>query len=87
MAVSIYICAARAVFNVDRLLVQFCGQKEAHYVQRIPAWLAFPSIIRGLRFRVLGLWSKRTALKDGAATISQHAPYETVPPSRRRFFG
>lgn len=29
MAASIYICAARAVFNIDRLLVQFCGRAFA----------------------------------------------------------
>jgi len=34
-------------------------------------WLAFLSIIRGLRFRVLGLWRSIRALKDGAAIISQ----------------
>jgi hypothetical protein len=36
----ICICTARMVFGVDRLQMQFCGPKAAHYVQRIPAWLA-----------------------------------------------
>jgi hypothetical protein len=87
MAMSLYICTARAVFNVDRLLIQFCGRKREHYVERIPSWLTLSSTPPPFAFSCPELWSNHTALKDGAAIVRQHAPHETVPPSRRRFFG
>jgi hypothetical protein len=54
MMMPICICTARMVFGVDRLQMQFCGPKTAHYVQLIAAWLAFPSTIRRLQFCALG---------------------------------